>query len=119
MIYFIIIMFFQILLVCITLFILYRFVWRPWKLQKHYVKQFKAKNYRVLEIPFRPFQIGFLKVYDMSEDPIDSFKWCKEHYPNYDVVVLTNLDVVYIDFIHPDFQKEIFSPNLINNFPKE
>ena len=65
-------MFFQILLVCITLFILYRFVWRPWKLQKHYVKQFKAKNYRVLEIPFRPFQIGFLKVYDMSEGEQDS-----------------------------------------------
>ena len=81
--------------------VLYKFVWKPWRLQKRYVQQFKAKGYRVLEIPFRPFQIGFLKIYDLSENTRDSFGWCKEHYPNYDVAVTTILGSVFVDLIHP------------------
>ena len=111
-------MIFEILVSCFFIFTLYKFVWKPWRLQKWYVQQFKAKGYRVLEIPFRPFQVGFLKIYDLSENTKDSFKWCKDHYPNYDVVVTTILSSVFLDFIHPQLQKQILSSDSLDAFPK-
>ena len=52
-------------------FILYRYIWHPWKLKKWYVSKFRERGYRVFEIPLKPFQMAFLSTIDLDEQTKD------------------------------------------------
>ena len=49
----------------------------------------------------------------------DSFAWCKRNYPGYDVVVTTIVNTVFIDFIHPQLLKDVYSINALDACPKD
>ena len=49
------------------------------------------------------------KYYDYSEKAKDGIYFIKKEFPGYDVVILNIMNVLLVDVIHPDLQKEFFS----------
>ena len=56
----------------------------------------------MLEVPFQPMVMTFLRYYNFGENTTDALKAIKEEYPGRDVVVMNVVDKIVIDLIHPD-----------------
>ena len=89
--------------------------WFPRQLHNQYVKDFKAQGYRVLDVPYQPFGLPFLKFRDSGKDPL---KKVKDLYPQYDVLVMNAFTKVEVDFIHPDLLQEFFSTDKLSYYAK-
>ena len=96
----------------------YKFIIQPKKLQKMYVRCFEDKGYRVLEIPFKPFDAPVFNQIIKDEKGGDAYKSLKDLYSQYDVVVSNVFGKIMVDVIHPDFMKDFYFKENHYAFPK-
>ena len=96
----------------------YRCYWEPKKRHQWYVENFRKQGYKVLEVPFRPLAITFLKIYDLSPNTKDAMRVPKETYPQYDVCVMNTMNKVYINLIHPDLIQDFYLVENLENYAK-
>ena len=102
-------MYFLLIVLTLVLLLLVKCVWLPSRRQKWYVDNFKRQGYRVYEIPFQPFSVGLLKLWDFSENTKDAMAKVKTEYPHHDVAILNMFDKTFVELIHPELQQEFFS----------
>ena len=69
-------------------------------------------------MPFRPFALTFLDIYDYSEKTKDALRIVKEKYPHYDVAIMNLVDGIFIDLINPDLIQDFFSAQNFSNYHK-
>ena len=112
------ILYLTVLLIFGLLYFFLKFIWWPYRLHKWYVQQFRKQGYRVLEVPFKPFGLTFLEVYDYSEKAKDGLAIVKEKYPHYDVAIMNLVDGIFIDLINPDLIQDFFSSHNFSNYCK-
>ena len=102
----------------LCLWLLLKCWWQPWRLHRSYVRSFKRRGYRVLEVPFNPFSISTFKYYEFEGRTGDAYGLTKAHYPRYDVVVGNLLTNIFVDLIHPDLNREYLSGENIGFYEK-
>ena len=69
-------------------------------------------------MPFRPFALTFLDIYDYSESTKDALATVKEQYPHHDVAIMNLVDGIFIDLINPDLLQDFFSAQNFSNYHK-
>jgi hypothetical protein len=94
---------------------IYRWIVAPMRLKSHYARLFRAKGYRVLELPFKP--VGAPYYEDLAreaETHHDAFYNHKHSYYNYDLVISNVLDRPEIIPLSFDLIKELLSSEKLN-----
>ena len=71
-----------------------------------------------MNIPFKPFFITLLDVYDISETTKDAMAFPKKNFPNYDVVLMNVMNKNYLHIIHPDLVHDFYSVENLENYEK-
>lgn len=107
------------LLIVLLVYLVYVCWIYPRRTIKAYVKYSKMMGYKVLELPYHPFQIDLLTQIKKSAAQGDALKFYKEERATYDIIVSNSLHVPRIEINHPDFLKDYYSVDKHYMYPKE
>lgn len=107
------------LLIIAIAYLVYQFWIKPVRTIKGYVKILRGMGYKVLEVPFNPFQNDMIttirKGRKLYGDDLRLYKTERRHY---DVIVSNTLNRPRLQFHHPDFIKEYYAVDKHYDFPK-
>lgn len=108
------------ILLLLSLFLYYRFSYKPRKLIKHYEKLLKELGYRVYVQPFQVFGISFFEINKKNVKLHNDAQYDEQNiFPHIDAVIGNIFDREFVVFIEPNLGKEMLSAEKINVFPKE
>ena len=102
----------------VLVFLFYKCFWQPKKTHQWYVDNFRNQGYRVLDVPFKPFSLPIMDIYDVSPTSKDAMAFAKKRFPDYDVVVTNMMNEIYVDIIHPDLVHKFYSLENLESYEK-
>ena len=97
-------------------FLFYYFYLKPMSIRKQYLKNLRALNYRVFELPFKPFGAPVYEVMQRYEkEKKDALYGNKYVYQGYDVVLTNILNYPQLLFLNPKLARQVVSVEKVNN----